>query len=616
KMEEPMCLVDVNDDGSLWVNRTTLKTLRDYPQDLNVVAIFGPNSSGKSYLMNRIIGRRKGFRLSHNRSSRTRGMWVWCVPHPIKEDLSLALLDTEGFDEDKGDQKNDCWIFALAVLLSSTLVYNSMGTINEDAVEKLHYVSELTERIKVTSSGNSDDSTEYARFFPGFVWTVRDFTLQLSLEGCPITEDEYLENAIKLRSGHSPKTQAYNLPRECIRNFFPSRKCFVFDRPTSVKEKLQRMEELNENELDQEFVSQARKFCSYVFESTKPKTLKGGHVVTGALFATLTGTYVDTIHKGKVPCLENAVLVLSQMENTAAVEEATSYYQEKMKERVNFPTETFQQLLELHKQCEKETLEIFMRRSFKDETREFQTKLMISVKSNFDQFCKWNGEESMSFCKALLLQLSEQMEERISEGFYFQPRGYQRYREDQAELKEKFKGHPGKGIKADEALDDYLKSKKQEANAILQADQTLSQKDKEIKAERARAEAKELERRKVQESQKIIEQQLRDQERSNKYHIQMLEQKMETERERLLREQERVLEQKLREQRALMEEGHKRKAARLEREIRLLRQEKEDTESPDFLTSAGKQLGSAVLNTVGAVATLGKGIFNFFRSLF
>uniref|UniRef100_A0A4W5K0A8 GB1/RHD3-type G domain-containing protein n=1 Tax=Hucho hucho TaxID=62062 RepID=A0A4W5K0A8_9TELE len=65
---------------------------------------------------------------------------MWCVPHPEKTDHTLVLLDTEGLgDVEKGDSKNDAWIFSLAILLSSTLVYNSRGTIDNDAVEKLQY---------------------------------------------------------------------------------------------------------------------------------------------------------------------------------------------------------------------------------------------------------------------------------------------------------------------------------------------------------------------------------------------------------------------------------------------------------------------------------------------
>lgn len=39
----------------------------------------------------------------------------------------------------QGDTKNDTWIFVLTVLLSSTLIYNSRGTIDQQAVEQLQY---------------------------------------------------------------------------------------------------------------------------------------------------------------------------------------------------------------------------------------------------------------------------------------------------------------------------------------------------------------------------------------------------------------------------------------------------------------------------------------------
>lgn len=68
------------------------------------------------------------------------------------------------------------------------------------------YVTELTEFIRAKSSptpDGADDSSEFVSFFPDFIWTVRDFTLELKLNGHPITEDEYLENALKLIPGTS-----------------------------------------------------------------------------------------------------------------------------------------------------------------------------------------------------------------------------------------------------------------------------------------------------------------------------------------------------------------------------------------------------------------------------
>lgn len=68
----------------------------------------------------------------------------------------------------------------------------------------LSYVTELTELIKAKSSSAPDkvkDSIEFVSFFPDFVWTVRDFTLEMKIDDLPITEDEYLEDALKLIPG-------------------------------------------------------------------------------------------------------------------------------------------------------------------------------------------------------------------------------------------------------------------------------------------------------------------------------------------------------------------------------------------------------------------------------
>ncbi|NXX73852.1 GBP4 protein, partial [Urocolius indicus] len=106
----------------------------------------------------------------------------------------------------QGDTQNDTWIFVLAVLLSSTLVYNSKGTIDQQAMDQLHFVLKLTELVKLKAAPQSSedelkDSDKFVSFFPTFVWAVRDFTLQLSWNGRHISEDEYLESALKLKAG-------------------------------------------------------------------------------------------------------------------------------------------------------------------------------------------------------------------------------------------------------------------------------------------------------------------------------------------------------------------------------------------------------------------------------
>ncbi|CAJ0953409.1 unnamed protein product [Ranitomeya imitator] len=80
------------------------------------------------------------FALGSSIQSKTKGIWMWCVPHPQKSGQTLVLLDTEGLgDVEKGDCKNDAWIFSLAVMLSSSLVFNSLGTIDQQSMEQLQY---------------------------------------------------------------------------------------------------------------------------------------------------------------------------------------------------------------------------------------------------------------------------------------------------------------------------------------------------------------------------------------------------------------------------------------------------------------------------------------------
>lgn len=65
-------------------------------------------------------------------------------------------------------------------------------------------MTKLTELIRAKSSPRSDgieDAREFVGFFPDFIWTVRDFTLELKLDGHCITEDQYLENALQLVPG-------------------------------------------------------------------------------------------------------------------------------------------------------------------------------------------------------------------------------------------------------------------------------------------------------------------------------------------------------------------------------------------------------------------------------
>ncbi|XP_005415264.2 PREDICTED: guanylate-binding protein 6-like, partial [Chinchilla lanigera] len=223
----------------------------------------------------------------------------------------------------------------------------------------------------------------------------------------------------------NPNVQASNHARESIRNFFPSRKCFVFDRPANDKNLLVNIENVPEDQLNPKFLEQTKSFCSYVFTREKSKTLREGIVVTGNRLGALVETYVKAINSGEGPCLENAVSTLAQCENTMALQKAADHYSEQMVQRMQLPTDTLQVLLDVHAACEKEAISVFMERSFRDEDGKFQKQLVKTIQNKKEDFLLKNEEESDRHCQKELNLLSKELMESISAGSFCVPGGHQ-----------------------------------------------------------------------------------------------------------------------------------------------------------------------------------------------
>ena len=73
----------------------------------------------------------------------------------------------------------------LALLLSSYFIFNSMGTIDENALQNLSLIVNLSNQLQITSKNGekspSDETSndQIAKYFPSFLWVVRDFALKL-----------------------------------------------------------------------------------------------------------------------------------------------------------------------------------------------------------------------------------------------------------------------------------------------------------------------------------------------------------------------------------------------------------------------------------------------------
>lgn len=91
----------------------------------------------------------------------------------------------------------------------------------------------------------------------------------------------------------------------------------------------------------------------------------------------LAKIYVDAICSNQIPCLENAVLSLAQIQNAKAVAQAIDHYKAQMAERVAYPTESQEELSQIHHVVEKEAMKILIDCSFKDDDQKYQQKLLV-----------------------------------------------------------------------------------------------------------------------------------------------------------------------------------------------------------------------------------------------
>ncbi len=77
-------------------------------------------------------------------------------------------MDTEGLASIEEDAKHDLNIFTIAMLSCTHFIYNSIRTIDEDALNKLFTCIKIASEVK-----------DYKRVMPSFTWVVRDCNLNI-----------------------------------------------------------------------------------------------------------------------------------------------------------------------------------------------------------------------------------------------------------------------------------------------------------------------------------------------------------------------------------------------------------------------------------------------------
>lgn len=316
-----------------------LNELQD--QQLGVATIAGKYRTGKSFFVNRILLDQKegGFGVGSTIRACTKGLWMWRKTikseNPDYPDLKLLIIDTEGFGGIEEGENHDSRIFLLAILLSSFFIYNSMGNIDENALQSISLVINMAKDVKLREEGGDLTDEDIAMTFPDFLWLVRDFSLKLvDKDGKKLSSQEYLENCLQPLKGVSENVENKNKIRRMLKHFFQSRDCMTVVRPAENEEEIQKLNELDSNTFRKEFMDSMTKIKGKILRKCRPKKFNNA-TLNGPMMIELAKAYIEVLNSGRAPNIKGAWHYLVESENLKAIDKTTVAIERYLSEAVD-----------------------------------------------------------------------------------------------------------------------------------------------------------------------------------------------------------------------------------------------------------------------------------------
>ncbi|XP_070548655.1 guanylate-binding protein 6-like [Ptychodera flava] len=357
---------------------------------------------------------------------------VWMSTSPFKKTLddgkevTVILLDTEGFGSHAAYGDSEINIFCLTVLLSSVLIYNSVGVPRADDLCKFNWVLQLVNAVKIRNENGTTTEEEFIHFFPNFLWLLRDVQLVPKIDDEEVDVKEYiLRKVFQLEPNEKKRvTKQNNEIRTAMLTYFPDFEVYSLPLPSADVDVLGNMDSgFYRESLKLNFVEAVDDFPAATAKTMKAKTAwPFAGCVNGTQFAELLTHYVQSLKSGPVDLLSVWDNVLNTVYHYA-VSKAFDHYKAAMLDFVNKESPCHEDvIITEHGKVHQGSLGIFKEntRSIKVATmtetyvQQLVEKIAVYDEMNnaystglLPQLLEINIKRSRAFCRGLARELVE-----------------------------------------------------------------------------------------------------------------------------------------------------------------------------------------------------------------
>jgi len=310
-VHKPFQIVRPNGNhSSMVVVPEGLELLQQHGQSIALISVVGPYHSGKSFLLNSLLGDPSVFTVGRKTSPETMGMWICRTELQAADGSEIWLMDSEGFFGPGVDQNYDAKVFTLASLMGAHVVYNTVKTIDQQAVNLLEVLVRQAQLFRSRSAAAGATPHEQVGMpeflstdtLPPFTWVVEDFVQEIPerfrQEGSTGTLSTYLSESSILDGPHGAHSSEAGSTAGFLEKLYRDVRVHPLFLPATSKEELQDLSKIHWGQLTKEFRSEIESLKQYLMSSTEARSFNG-RVATGPVLAQALHFGLQALQQGK-----------------------------------------------------------------------------------------------------------------------------------------------------------------------------------------------------------------------------------------------------------------------------------------------------------------------------